>query len=485
MQPPFRLVSGACLLIRQFHSIQVTIAILGLLTFQSAAAVGSDKQAQPALATCPLAEADFDAASDAKALDHYHLAVSQLLKQGKFAELDCLSDAARTSKARFTGGAWKLRQLYFGLSTPRPGHPTQDDWKQHFDLIERWRTQNPQSITAPIVLAESYTSYAWDARGDGFANTVSESGWKLFADRLSKAREILDQAAPARCPDWYVAMQQIANGQDWKLDQQYDLLRQAIAFEPGYQYYYRILANSLQAKWGGEEGDPARFAEEYANRVGGDAGDILYFQIAENLVCGCEDPEFGHFSWPRLQKGYAALEKQYGMSMGSLNYFALMASKSEDWVAAEPAFQRIGENWSEDAWLTEDSFKQNRSAAAAGAAAQAHARSIQAEAEKNLKSQEGQDYRKEVAKKVAAYEPACLEEAQGDAHKAQFFLQVGQDGSARDGVTLRRPDHFTFCLMKALYVTFKNKETPFPVPPRDQYWVLLELDPEKLAASVK
>src|SRR5207245_8973441 len=96
-----------------------------------------------------------------------------------------------------------------------------------------------------------------------------------------KSKAILDQAAPAKCPDWYVAMQKVARGQSWDLPQHYVLLQQAIAFEPGYQYYYRIHTDYLQPKWSGEEGDPARFAEESANRVKGDAGDILYFQIAE------------------------------------------------------------------------------------------------------------------------------------------------------------------------------------------------------------
>jgi hypothetical protein len=38
---------------------------------------------------------------------------------------------------------------------------------------------------------------------------VSNSGWKIFAQRLEKARQILT-AAPSlktKCTDWYIAMQ--------------------------------------------------------------------------------------------------------------------------------------------------------------------------------------------------------------------------------------------------------------------------------------
>jgi hypothetical protein len=462
-----------------------SIAMLLLVFFHGVPAAATDKQGQSSARPCAFSDAAFDTATDIHALDEYYNAIAQLLKQEQFEELDCLADAARAGKTRFSGGAWKLRQFYAGLDSPRPGHPTQEDWRNHFDLVERWRQKNPGSVTAPIVLAESYVSYAWDARGDGYADSVSDSGWKLFGERISKAKAILDQAAPAKCPDWYVAMQHIASGQSWDLPQHYALLQKAIAFEPGYQYYYRIHADNLQPKWSGEEGDPARFAEESANRVGGDGGDILYFQIAEGILCACQESEFGHFSWPRLQKGFAALEKQYGTSMISVNSFALMASKSGDWEVADPEFKRIGDNWKKDLWTSEAFFKQQRDTAAQAAPMQARARATRKEAEANMRTPEGQAYRKELEQKLTGYEQTCLKESSGDAHKFEFFVQVGKIGSAENAQTETRPDAFAFCLMRALYLSFTRQEAPLPVPPHDGYWVLLELDPATLAASAK
>jgi hypothetical protein len=106
-------------------------------------------------------------------------------------------------------------------------------------------------------------------------------------------------------------MQQVALAQGWKLEQADELLRQAIAFEPEYYYYYRMQANYPLPKWFGHEGDTERFAAESADRVGGDAGDILYFRIASELVCTCDDPQFRRMSWPQIQKGYAAAEREY------------------------------------------------------------------------------------------------------------------------------------------------------------------------------
>ena len=82
------------------------------------------------------------------------------------------------------------------------------------------------------------------------------------------------------------------------------------------------------------------------------------------IVCACNEPEFEHFSWPRLQQGFAAVEQQYGPSLLDLNSFALMAYKFNDSVIADSAFKRIGDQWDKDTWRTEDWFRQNQAWAA-------------------------------------------------------------------------------------------------------------------------
>ena len=484
-----------CLLNRSqsaFRALSVAIRISGvamllLLLSHGASADSTGAKQQAAPRPCAFSDAEFDPSTDVHALDEYRDAVAQLLKQQKFGDLDCLADAARTGKTRFPGGAWKLRNIYLGLDSPRPGHPTQEDWQQHLDLIEQWTDTNPRSITAPIALAESYVSYAWDARGDGSSSTVSDSGWKLFGERLAQAKTILDDASAlaSKCPDWYITMQQVAQGQSWELPKATALFQQAVAFEPGYQYYYRTQANILLPKWSGEEGDAARFAGESANRISGEAGDVLYFLIAERIVCACEDKEFSHFSWPRLQNGFAALEKKYGTSLVSVNSFALMATNSGDWVIADSAFQRIGDNWDKEAWLTEAWFKQNRDSAAQVAPIIIRIRASRKEALANMQTPEGQAYLKAVEQKLAAFEQPCLKDSDGDQTKYEMELSVGETGNAELAQSEQRQNAFSSCVMRALYQSFLKKETPFPPPPHASYWLLLELDPTTFAASAK
>ena len=467
-------------------SVVSSICLLFVLSYaQKALAV--DEKPQPAARSCAFSDAEFDPAKDVHALEEYKDAIAQLLKQEKFAELDCLADAARTGKTRFSGGAWKLRNIYIGLHSPRPGHPTQEDWSQHLDLIERWSSHNPQSITARIALAESYTRYAWDARGGGYSDSVSDSGWKLFGERMAKAKEILDNASTLsrKCPDWYVGMQLVAQGQGWDLPKATALFEKAVAFEPDYQYYYRVYAEYLQPKWSGKEGDPAHFAEAAADRIGGDNGELLYFLISEGILCGCQEQEFGHFSWPRLQKGFAALEKKYGTSLISVNAFALMASKSGDFEAAKPAFDRMGDNWNKDLWVTEAFFKSERDIATQMAPMQARARAYRHEAEANMKTPAGQAYAAELRPKLTAFEQPCLTESNGNYAKFEFLLQVGKDGSVEEAHTETPPSEFPQCLMKALYAAYLKKETPFPIPPKEAFRMILEVDPTTLNAAAK
>jgi hypothetical protein len=463
-----------------------TVAVAGaalfllLLSHATNAAAADDKAK-----ACTFSDTEFDTVADVHALDEYRDAVAQLLKRGEFAQLDCLADAARAGKTRFSGGAWKLRNIYIGLAEPRPGHPTQEDWSQHFELMERWGKQNPHSIAARIALAESYVRYGWDARGRGYSDSVSDSGWRLMGERVARAKAILEENADlaGKCPDWYIAMQMVAQGQSWELPEARALYEKAAAFEPGYQYYYRMFADYLQPKWSGEEGDAARFAEDAANKVGGDAGDILYFWIADTIVCACQDPEFTHFSWARAQKGFTALEKKYGASMVFVNSYALMATKSDDWIAADPAFKRIGGEWDHDKWVTEDFFKSERDTASHFAPYQVKARAFRAEAETNMRSAQGQAYRVVFDPKFAVFERACVNEAKGDTSKFEFLVQVGENGAVEDAHPEKQPNAFALCMMKEMYAAYVKKETPFPPPPKVPYRMILEIDPTTLDAA--
>src|SRR5262249_31379510 len=154
---------------------------------------------------------------------------------------------------------------------------------------------------------------AWEARGRGPDTEVTKNGWKLYRERLAKAFEIVHQRlALQQCPEWFYAMQLVADGQAWNRDRVSELVRRAIQFEPGYDGDYRAHYAFLLPKAHGRAGDSEQFAERSTLERGAADGDILYFQVAQDLVCICDNPGFLRLSWPRIQSGFDELGKKYG-----------------------------------------------------------------------------------------------------------------------------------------------------------------------------
>lgn len=65
-------------------------------------------------------------------------------------------------------------------------------YKQREELLRKWQTDRPDSRILATIMGGFYLSYAWQARGHGYANTVSEDGWDKFRERLKTAARLLN-----------------------------------------------------------------------------------------------------------------------------------------------------------------------------------------------------------------------------------------------------------------------------------------------------
>nr|HEV7952986.1 DUF4034 domain-containing protein [Candidatus Acidoferrales bacterium] len=307
-------------------------------------------------------EASFGSIEDSTAIREYRSQMRELLTQENFVALDSEAVNVRASKARFTGGAWKLHVFYNSVDYPAAPVPTDADFEKHISLLKRWVAASPESITARVALAHVYLSYAFAARGNGQSNTVTANGWKLFKARTAQAKAVLDGAHSLneKCPEWYLAMLGVGLQQDWNNAQQAEIYRQASEFEPEYYQFYVSYANYLQPKWDGAPGDAAEMAAEVADRVGGERGDFLYFEIAQYVAGRGNKPEIKQFSWERIQSGHAALEHLYGSTYTDLNQYALLAYRFKDVPMAQKLFTRIGNHWNSGVWRTHQNYQTAR-----------------------------------------------------------------------------------------------------------------------------
>ncbi|MGA2674443.1 MAG: hypothetical protein ABSE99_14585, partial [Terracidiphilus sp.] len=204
--------------------------------------------------------------------------------------------------------------------------------------------------------------WAWVARGNGMADTVTADGWHLFHERIKESYNVLQDATKlkARCPGWYSEMMVVGLAQGWNASQMKDIFEQAVQFEPDYFHFYKQYANYLLPKWYGKPGDASAFAKSSADAVGGEEGDQIYFHIATALVG--KSPEFSakELDWARIQRGYQSLTAQYGTTGWLKNEIAYMAYKFRDAAFAKQQFEAIGDHWNRSVWRDKERFDRAR-----------------------------------------------------------------------------------------------------------------------------
>lgn len=278
----------------------------------------------------------------------------------KFDDLDRMADQYRREKSRLPGGNWRLRLFYSALDAPRL---SDQDTRDHLAHLEHWTQGRPASITARVALASSFHRWAWVARGTGSAQSVTPEGWRLFNERIKRAQSVLEDAAnfSPMCPQWYSEMMTVGLAQNWDANRMSDIFDRGIQFEPGYFYLYLQYANYLLPKWDGHPGDATAFAKVSADRLGGDSGNLLYFQIATVLIKrGDSSFPVHEMDWERIRRGYQALSAQYGESRRTMNQLVFMAYKFKDASVAQRQFAAIGDKWSRRVWRDREHFDRAR-----------------------------------------------------------------------------------------------------------------------------
>src|SRR2546421_674195 len=257
--------------------------------------------------------------------------VLDLLWHEQFDELEQLTGELRKEKLGFYNGYSKLSTVYGYLDGP--GRSAEDRvWQDFLGKLQSWAQARPESATPLIALGDAYIAYAWKARGGGFADTVTEKGWRLFGERLQSARKNLEAAEkmPGKDAEVYRALIVVAMAQGWPRNQMEAVFRKGIEFEPNYQQLYETKAYYLLPRWSGEPGEWETFATEAADTRGEEEGDILYMAIARSQAWS-EGAQFfrnTRISYERMKRGFEASLRRYPDSVWEMNsycYFACIA----------------------------------------------------------------------------------------------------------------------------------------------------------------
>lgn len=266
----------------------------------------------------------------------------QALIHHDFDLLERAAEETRTSKEKVPGGAWKLELIYSALK--RPYLSGKDfEWQQQLDLLDQWTKAKPGSVTAKTALAAAYVEFAWDARGNAYANKVSEQNWKLFFERLDHTRTILSsiQDRPL-CPKWYAVMLQIALGQSWDHESYEKLFADAVAHEPTWYEYYKLKAIALLPRWRGDSSELEAYANSLAVRHAGADDAMLYFLVNECI--GRYEPDEADrpaTNYQVFKQGFLDLRKTYGVTTRYAEWAYTKAMLSNDMAFAQELYPEL------------------------------------------------------------------------------------------------------------------------------------------------
>lgn len=276
---------------------------------------------------------------------------------GQFAKLEALIEALSQPDQLTDDGMPRLQGIYDGLWDFLYAWK---DWQAELDKIDQWRKEFPDAYGPDLVEAIVWRAWAWHTRGEGTASTVTPEGWKLFADKISRANDILEHSKyrASRSPLWYQLSLGVARDAGWERKRYGTLFDEATQRFQWYVPFYLWATNYLSPQWGGSYAEVDALARRTTQfPLGADYS--LYARVYWHLT-NSEALEFDLFhdspaTWSQLKSGFEGLMKRYPRSKWNLNAYAYMACLANDASSYGMLRARIGSTVIPTAWASNHS----------------------------------------------------------------------------------------------------------------------------------
>ncbi len=231
------------------------------------------------------------------------------------------------------------------------------DWRDEADLrvthaaLDEWVRRRPRSWLAWTCRGNFLISFAWQARGTGYGNSVSEVATRAYTDRLLSARECLEKAQRLNNHQAFSASQLITVCKGLGLDRptMERYYRQAVLAAPEHPRTADCRLSYLDPKWYGTLKDVIEFSqllEPAANRY-----PLMNLPLVHSFRIVAEAG--GHFQetmskpevWSQVESHYARIFKAYPTEILYHMELAGQASKVGRYDAARREFDLVGDQW--------------------------------------------------------------------------------------------------------------------------------------------
>jgi tetratricopeptide (TPR) repeat protein len=219
-------------------------------------------------------------------------------------------------------------------------------------LLEVWEKAGP-GYAGCLERANVLTEWAWEARGGGWASTVTGEGAKLFHERLERARHELELALkrdPSGCRA-HVDLMRVARGLGLPLKFMEEHFQDAIRVQPHLLTAYAEKWENLRPRWHGDMEELLAFGKECLDTDAWD-DDIPELCASSIMEVGSEASDdslhlalkAGPF-WDLVVAYYQAAEKraQPAVLARARNIFARLGVLGDHFEEVLPALQKLEE----------------------------------------------------------------------------------------------------------------------------------------------
>ncbi|HEY9789020.1 MAG TPA: DUF4034 domain-containing protein [Candidatus Obscuribacterales bacterium] len=301
----------------------------------------------------------------------YHSKVSALLVDHNYKVLDKLCCDTLAGDQMLAAGLNRSDYLYSAFVLQgRDFKPLSDgEYQQLIAQLNEWAKQFPKSVHPTVVLATVYDRWAWKARGGGYAETVSQDGWRLMSQREGVANKFAKAAvaAPGSSARAYYLLLKMDKDNGASKEASDKLFKAAVGKFPNYRMFYfaRILA--LQPRWGGAAGEWERFANQSADAVGGVEGDVFYAQLLWYVDKTTWYSDTGIYKlfkvdYARAKRGFEALLAAKPHSLAVISAYCHAAATAADKPTALKLFAKLNGRMDREAWDGEQDYARWRNA---------------------------------------------------------------------------------------------------------------------------
>lgn len=226
--------------------------------------------------------------------------------------------------------------------------------------------ENPTHPARAALRGDFLRTWAWQARGSGWANTVKEDGWRKMAERLGEASEVLTAAYDKDPSDYLAATEMIGvelgQGQGGNVMETW--FERAMKDHPDNYAACKSKAWYLQPRWYGSGKAVLEFGIECV-KTGNWRGKLpLILPSSLRDVTDSESLYSDEPIWKLVKPVFETFLQRYPDSIGVRTSYADWAARGGHIDVLKAELTALGPNWDRDFWSIADYQRVSRMAGA-------------------------------------------------------------------------------------------------------------------------